>query len=263
MRRPVWVIVGAVVVVLATAAVSGALPDPDAVDFSTILAAPSSGHVLGTDQLGRDVAARLVAGGRLTLGISVLTVLVTGFVGIALGLLTGYRAAAASRLLLRVVDVMAALPSVLFGLVAAAVLGPGLPSLLLAVWVVGWTPFARQAYQLTIREMAREYIEGAVSIGAGRTRVLVQHVFRNIAPPLVAHGCVRFAGTMLTVSGLSFLGLGVQPPTPEWGAMVAEGREYLFVAPHVVVVPSVAVVLVAAAASVVGRRLERHAARAE
>ncbi|MET0190646.1 MAG: ABC transporter permease [Pseudonocardia sediminis] len=229
--------------------------DPDAPDFAAILAGPSPAHPLGTDQLGRDLLLRLLAGAQLTLGISVLTVLVTGAVGIAAGMVAGYRGGPGARVLLRAVDVLAALPAVLFGLLAAAVLGPGIGSLLVAVWLVGWTPFARQAYQLTVVERGRDYVEGAVALGAGPVRVLTRHVARNLAPPLLAHACVRFAATLLTVSGLSFLGLGVAPPTAEWGAMVAEGREYLFVAPHVVLVPSVAVVAVAVLVTVAGRRI--------
>lgn len=233
------------------------LPDPVATDFASILAPPSVAHLLGTDHLGRDVAARLFAGGRLTLAIAAGSVAVTGVVGIALGMAAGYRGGAVGRVVLRLVDLLAALPTVLFGLLAAVVQGPGLWSLLGAVWVVGWTPFARQAYQLMVREMGRDYVQGAVAVGAGPTRVVGRHVAPNIAPPLRAHACIRFAGTLLTVSGLSFLGLGVQPPTPEWGAMVAEGRGYLFTAPHVVLAPSLAVVVVSGLAAFAGRRLDR------
>ncbi|SDE84001.1 ABC transporter permease [Pseudonocardia oroxyli] len=231
------------------------LPHPDVPDFAAILAPPSAAHPLGTDQLGRDVAARMVAGARLTLGLSVAAVLLTGLFGVAVGLLAGASKGPFGAVLVRTADLLAALPTVLFGLLAAVVLGPGVPALLVAVCAVGWTPFARQAHLLTVRETGREYVEGVVALGATRARVLAVHVSRNIAPPLVAHACLRFASTLLTVSGLSFLGLGVQPPTAEWGAMVAEGREYLFAAPHVVLVPSVAVVLTAAAATVLGRRL--------
>lgn len=161
------------------------------------------------------------------------------------------------RAVMRVVDVLAAIPVVLFGLLAAVALGPGVGSLLVAVTVIAWTPFARQAYLLALAERQREYVTAAVALGAGPGRVLTRHVARNLVPPLAAHACVRFASTLLTVSGLSVLGLGVQPPTAEWGAMVAEGREYLFGAPQVVLVPSLAVVLTAGTALWWGRRWER------
>ncbi|MCE3554124.1 ABC transporter permease [Pseudonocardia sp. RS11V-5] len=246
---------GAGILLLLVVVLPMLLPDPVATDFAAILRPPSAAHPSGTDQLGRDVAARLLVGARLTLGLSAVTVLVTGVVGTAVGLASGYAGGPVGRAVLRLTDLLAALPTVLFGLLAAVVLGPGTVALLIAVTLVGWTPFARQAHQLTVRELGQGYVEGAGALGAARARVLGGHVLRNIARPLVAHACVRFAGTLLTVSGLSFLGLGIQPPSPEWGAMVAEGREFLFAAPHVVLAPSVAVVLVAALALLAGRAL--------
>ncbi|MFP5019561.1 ABC transporter permease [Pseudonocardia phyllosphaerae] len=233
------------------------LPDPDAVDFGALLAGPSAAHPLGTDQLGRDLLARLVDGGRLTIGLSAVTVLLTGLFGVLVGLVAA-AAGAAGRVVMRFVDVLAALPVVLFGLLTAVALGPGVLSLVLAVGLIGWTPFARQAYALAVTESVRDYVGAAVALGAGPVRVLALHVGRNVVPPLLAHAAVRFAGTLLTVSGLSFLGLGVQPPTPEWGAMVAEGREYLFAAPRVVLVPSIAVVLTAGAVLWWGRRADQR-----
>lgn len=256
-RGPV-VVAGLVGFVLLVA--PAVLPAPDEVDFGALLAGPSLAHPLGTDQLGRDLLSRLVAGGRLTIGISVLTVLVTGVVGVAVGLAAA-ATGALGRAAMRLVDVLAALPVVLFGLLAAVALGPGAGSLMIAIGLIGWTPFARQTFLLALVESGREYVGAAVALGAGPARVLVGHVGRNVVPPLLAHACVRFAGTLLTVSGLSFLGLGVQPPTAEWGAMVAEGREYLFAAPQVVLVPSVAVVLTAGTVLWWGRRWDRVGAR--
>ncbi|WP_060711013.1 ABC transporter permease [Pseudonocardia sp. HH130629-09] len=233
-----------------------ALPDPARADFGALLAGPSAAHPLGTDQLGRDMLARLLAGGRLTIGLSLVTVVVTGVVGVAVGMLAAVTGVL-GRAVMRVVDALASVPVVLVGLLSAVTFGPGVGSLVLAIGLIGWTPFARQAHLLTVAESGREYVAAADGLGAGPVRVLTRHVVRNVAPPLLAHTCVRFAGTLLTVSGLSFLGLGVQPPTAEWGSMVAEGREYLFTAPHVVLVPSIAVVLTAGAVLWWGRRWDR------
>jgi peptide/nickel transport system permease protein len=227
------------------------LPDPIATDFGAILAGPSPAHLLGTDQLGRDVLARLLVGARLTLGLTAGTLLVTAALGTALGMVAGYRS---WRVVVRLADALAALPPVLLGLLTAAVLGPGTASVAVAVCAVGWTPFARQTFHLTVREAARDYVTAARTLGAGPARVLARHIAPNIAAPLVAHLSTRFAGTLLTVSGLSFLGLGVQPPAPEWGTMVADGRAYLVSAPHLVLAPAVAVVLTATLATVLGRR---------
>jgi peptide/nickel transport system permease protein len=143
-------------------------------------------------------------------------------------------------------------------LVVAAVREPGTGTLLLAVLLTGWTPFARLAHHLTLRERGREYVEGAVAIGAGPIRIAVRHVLPNALRPLVAHACLRFANVLLSIAGLSFLGLGVQPPTPEWGVMLAEGRQFMFLAPQLVLLPATAIVGVATCVTVLGRRLEQR-----
>jgi peptide/nickel transport system permease protein len=258
-RRRSAAVVGCLVVVLLVP-VPLLLADPARADFAGLLAGPSAAHPLGTDQLGRDLLSRALHGGRLTVGLSLLAVIATGAFGVAVGA-TAAVTGASGRLVMRLVDVLAAIPVVLFGLIAAVALGPGTASLLVAVTAIAWTPFARQAHLLVLAEREREYVTAAVALGAGPVRVLLRHVGRNLVPPLAAHACVRFASTLLTISGLSFLGLGVQPPTAEWGAMVAEGREYLFTAPQVVLVPSAAVVLTAGAALWWGRRFDRAGAR--
>ena len=219
-------------------------------------AGPSLAHPLGTDNLGRDVLARLVAGTRLSVWFTLLAVLICAVVGTLLGLLAGYAGGAVGQLLQRVLDVLVAVPTVIVGLVVAAVREPGPATLLIAVLLTGWTPFARLAYQLTLRERAREYVEGAVALGAGPGRITLVHILPNAVRPLTAHACLRFANVLLSLAGLSFLGLGAQPPTPEWGAMLAEGRQYLFAAPQLVLLPAVAVVGVALLVNVLGRRLE-------
>ena len=219
-------------------------------------AGPSLAHPLGTDNLGRDVLARLVAGTRLSVWFTLLAVLICAVVGTLLGLLAGYAGGAVGQLLQRVLDVLVAVPTVIVGLVVAAVREPGPATLLIAVLLTGWTPFARLAYQLTVRERAREYVEGAVALGAGPGRITLVHILPNAVRPLTAHACLRFANVLLSLAGLSFLGLGAQPPTPEWGAMLAEGRQYLFAAPQLVLLPAVAVVGVALLVTVLGRQLE-------
>ncbi|MDR7276547.1 ABC transporter permease [Catenuloplanes atrovinosus] len=245
-----WLLAAGAVFLLAPLA----LPDPVATDFTAILAGPSWAHPLGTDQLGRDVLSRLVSGGRLTLGLTAAGVLFPAVAGTLAGLVAGYLGRGGVA---RLADLCASLPTVLIGLLAAVVLGPGLPSVLVAVCAVGWTPFARQAYQLTVREAGLNYVDAARALGAGPLRIAGRHIAPNIRSPLVAHLCLRFAGTLLSVSGLSFLGLGVQPPTPEWGAMVSDGRAHLFGAPHLVLAPAIAVVLTASLATAAGRRLGR------
>ncbi|QYN35672.1 ABC transporter permease [Pseudonocardia sp. DSM 110487] len=253
MKR-VWV-----VLVVAGAAIAWLLPlDPVATDLTDRFAAPSFAHPLGTDHLGRDVFARLADGAWISVGLTAIALAVCAVLGTAAGLLSGYGGGVAAGFVQRGVDVLAAIPTIIVGLVIAAVREPGTATLLLAVLVTGWSPFARLAHHLTLRERAREYVEGAVAIGAGPVRIAVRHVLPNALRPLVAHACMRFANVLLSIAGLSFLGLGVQPPTPEWGVMLAEGRQFMFLAPQLVLVPAAAIVVAATCVTVLGRRLERR-----
>jgi peptide/nickel transport system permease protein len=253
MKR-VWV-----VLVVAGAAIAWLLPlDPVATDLTDRFAGPSFVHPLGTDHLGRDVFARLADGASISVGLTAVALAVCAVLGTAAGLLSGYGGGVAAGFVQRGVDVLAAIPTIIVGLVIAAVREPGTATLLLAVLVTGWSPFARLAHHLTLRERAREYVEGAVAIGAGPVRIAVRHVLPNALRPLVAHACMRFANVLLSIAGLSFLGLGVQPPTPEWGVMLAEGRQFMFLAPQLVLVPAAAIVVAATCVTVLGRRLERH-----
>ncbi|MEJ8279743.1 ABC transporter permease [Pseudonocardia spirodelae] len=232
--------------------------DPVANDLSHRFAGPSAAHPLGTDQLGRDLLARLAMGARVSVGFTLVALALCAAIGTATGLLAGWAGRAVGQLFQRVVDVLVAIPAVLIGLVVVAASGgaPGTWSLLVAIVVAGWTPFARLTYQLVVRERAREYVEGAVAVGAGPLRIAVRHVLPNLARPLLSHLCLRFANVLLTVAGLSFLGLGPQPPTPEWGAMLADGRQFLFHAPQLVLLPAAAIVGTALLVSAFGRVLE-------
>ncbi|MCD2189833.1 ABC transporter permease [Actinomycetospora soli] len=221
----------------------------DATDVANRLDPPSGRHLLGTDQLGRDVLARVLGGIRWTVGLGFGAAVVSLVIGVGVGLLTGWldgtRARIVGTLVQSVVDLVVAVPTLLVGLVVAALLGPGLTPAVLALVVLGWAPFARLAHRLTVAARAEGWVLAARSLGAGPTWILRVHVLPAIAEPLRAAFTARFVGAMLTLAGLSFLGLGVQPPTPEWGAMLAEGRTAVFSAPWLVVAPAGALVLVA------------------
>ncbi len=247
---------GALVIVLV---VVGLLPfDAVGNDLANRFAPPSPTHPLGTDHLGRDVAARLAAGTRLSVGFTVVAVAVCAVIGTGLGMVAGFRGGIAAQALTRVVDVLVAVPSIVFALVLTAVLSPGTLTLLVAVVVTGWTPFARLALGLTVREAGTDYVRSATALGAGPGRIVFRHILPNAIRPLTAHAFLRFASTLLTIAGLSFLGLGPQPPTPEWGAMLDEARPYLFLRPGLVLAPAAAIVGVALVVTLVGRALERR-----
>ena len=259
LRRPLQT--GTVLLLLGVLVVVALLPlDPTSNDLSQRFAGPSLEHPLGTDQLGRDVLARLAVGARISVGFTLLVLAVCAVLGTTLGVLAAWSGRAAGQLFQRTIDVLVAIPPVLIGLVVVAASGgtPGLWTLLPAIVVTGWTPFARLTYQLVVRERSRDYVEGAVAIGAGPGRIAFRHVLPNLRGPLLAHLCLRFANLLLTVAGLSFLGLGPQPPTPEWGAMLADGRQFLFNAPQLVVLPAAAVVGTALLVTGLGRDLERR-----
>ena len=229
-------------------------------DLGRRFAGPSVGHLLGTDQLGRDLLARLAAGTRLSVGLTLVALLLCAAIGTTLGLFAGWVGGVFGQAFQRSIDVLVAIPAIVVGLVVVAAHEgpPGLDTLVLAIVLTGWTPFARLTYQLTLRERTREYVQGAVAIGAGPGRIMFGHLLPNLVRPLTAHGCLRFANVLLSLAGLSFLGLGAQPPAPEWGAMLADGRQYMFAAPQLVLLPAVAVVGSALLVTGLGRLLERR-----
>lgn len=258
-RRGATALLGATAVLGGLLIVAGLWPvDALGQDLTTRLAPPSWSHPLGTDQLGRDVLARLLGGIRWSIGVTAVALTGCAVLGVTLGLAAGYRRGWTAQLLLSGIDVLVSVPAVVFGLVLAAALRPGLPALVLAILLVGWTTFARLSYQLTVREVGKPYVEAAVAIGARSARIVWRHILPNIARPLIAHSCAQFANVLLAVAGLSFLGLGAPPPTPEWGAMLAEGRRYLYTAPWLVLAPGAAIVLVTAAVTVLGRALQQR-----
>ena len=244
---------------LAAVLLVAALLPLDAVgnDLANRFDPPTMAHPLGTDHLGRDVLARLAAGTRLSVGFTVVAVGLCASIGTALGLLAGYRGGFAAQALTRVVDVLVAVPSIVLALVLTTLLSPGTTTLLIAVVATGWTPFARLAQGLTVREAGTDHVRSATALGAGPARIVFRHVLPHAIRPLTAHAFLRFAATLLTIAGLSFLGLGPQPPTPEWGAMLDEARPYLFLRPGLVLAPAVAIVGVALVVTLAGRTLER------
>ena len=218
--------------------------NPSALDLLHRLAPPSRAHWLGTDELGRDILSRLIYGARLSLTVAVSVVALSFFLGLILGGLAGYYG--------RWIDVVIntflmnaflALPGILLAIAFVAFLGPGLLNLILALSIGGWVGYARlvRAQVLAVRE--REFVEAARALGAGDLRIFVRHIFPNILQPLIVQSAIGMAGAVLAAATLSFLGLGVPPPTSSWGQMLNDARPYLFDAPHLVVFPAIAVAL--------------------
>lgn len=223
-----------------------------AVDLPAILAAPGEAGVLGRDELGRDVLARVLAGAGTALWVSLLVVGLSAVAGTAIGLLAGYLGGWMDRLAGRVIDVFLAFPGILLAIALAAALGPGLGNLVLALSLMGWVGFARLARAQALSLRQREHVQAAVALGAGHGRVIARHLLPLTLAPLLVEASFGVAGVVIAEAGLSFLGLGVQPPAASWGSMIRDGVRYMLVAPHLVLAPGLALCLVVYAANRLG-----------
>jgi peptide/nickel transport system permease protein len=259
-RRRVTGVAGAVITVLFVALAAGApwiAPhDPTAQELSRRLAPPDAGHWLGRDEFGRDLLSRVVWGARLSLVIGAASVALAIAVGVPLGLVAGYAGGRVDGLLMRAVDVLLAFPGILLALAVVAVVGEGNPgTLILAIGVFAMPTFARLARASALALRDTEFVEAIRALGAGSARVLWLHILPNSLGPLIVQATLGIAGAILTASALSFLGVGVQPPTPEWGAMISDGRAFLRTAPQLVAWPGLALTVVTYALNALGDTL--------
>jgi peptide/nickel transport system permease protein len=245
-------VIVAVVVVAALAAPLLAPQDPNAQDVAQRLQGPGSAHLLGTDNLGRDVLSRLLYGAR----VSLLTTLAVGsgilLLGMLVGTLAGMAGGFVDGLLMRIVDVLLAFPSLLLALAVAGTLGPGLLHLALAVMAVWWVDYARLVRGLVLVVKQQPFVEAARALGVGPLRIAARHVVPNIASPVVVLATLQTARLLLGFATLSFLGLGVAPPTAEWGAMLSEGKDFLSEAPELMLWPGLAITITALGLNLLG-----------
>jgi peptide/nickel transport system permease protein len=217
--------------------------DPIELDTPHRLEPPTSVHLLGTDPFGRDIVARLLFGSRTTLLVAVSAVAVALFAGGALGLLAGFVGGRVERLAVMLIDVLLSFPLLLLAILVAYILGPGVMNLALAVGVAQVPTFARLARALTLSMRERDFVTAANAVGASSSRIMLRHVLPNIAAPLGVQATSTLALAILSATSLNFLGLGVQPPTPDWGAMVAESKRYIFDRPELSLYPGAAILL--------------------
>jgi peptide/nickel transport system permease protein len=229
--------------------------DPAAQVLTARLRPPSPEHLLGTDHLGRDVLSRLLHGGRFSVSIAAIAVVITGVSGTILGALSARLGGMFDEILMRTVDALLAFPEVLLALFLVFALGPGYGTLILALAITGWTPFARLTRAVTLEINTKDYIEAAEALGCSRAFIIFRHVLPNAIGPVLAQGFLRFGHQLITVGGLSYLGLGVQPPNSDWGAMLAEAQLYMVRAPWLVVLPGFAIFLTALSVTLAGHGL--------
>ena len=204
---------------------------------------PSSQNLLGLDDLGRDILSRVIFGARKSLQVGVMSVTMAIVVGTWIGATSGYLGGWVDNLVMRMMDIMLAFPALLLAIAIVTILGPGLLNMLYAIGIVSIPVYARIARASVLSVKMQDYVLAARSLGASPVRILVRHVMPNCLTPLIVQGTLGIGTAILDAAGLSFLGLGAQPPTPEWGAMLGQGRYAMFTAPHIVLFPGLAIVL--------------------
>jgi peptide/nickel transport system permease protein len=235
-----------IVLVTVLAAIAGPALSPydsTAQELARRLEAPSLAHPFGLDELGRDILARLLDGARISLMVGLAVVSVSSTVGMLFGSIAGYFGGRVDDLISRVIDVLMAVPGILLAIALVAVLGPSLTNVVLALSVIGWVGYARLVRGQALRARELEFVQAARACGASSPRIVLRHILPTALPAVVVQATLGMAGAIIAEASLSFLGLGVQPPTPSWGTMLDAGRAHLFDAPHLTVFPGLAIAL--------------------
>lgn len=245
------------IVVLAAAVLGPVLAphDPTAIDPLQATMPPSGAHPFGTDNLGRDVLSRVLAGARVSLSLAVAAGLGAMLIGLVVGAASGYAGGWVDSVVMRVVDLLLAFPALILALALAGTLGEGYTSLLVAMIATLWARYARLIRGAVLAERSRAYVEASRGLGAGAARLVSRHILPNVVWPFVVLLSLETSRLVLLVAALDYLGVGVQPPTPEWGTMVADGRLYLFSAPWMILFPGVAIAVTVAAFNLFGESL--------
>jgi peptide/nickel transport system permease protein len=249
----VGLLLAVLVVVVALAAPVLAPHNPITTDFAAGLKPPGTpGHPLGTDQLGRDLLSRVLYGARIALFIGFCTVLLTALVGGLLGLLAGFFEGWSGAVLMRIADVQLSFPFILLALTINAIVGLGLRNIIISLSAAGWVVYARVVRGEVLSVKQRDYVQAAAALGMSRARTLFAHVLPNVAPSIIVVASLQFSQFIVAEAAISFLGFGVQPPTPAWGSMLSESRDFLYVAWWLAAFPGVALALTALGINLVG-----------
>ena len=248
----------ALVAAVLAAVLAPVLPliDPDTVDTPNRLRPPGSpGHALGTDEFGRDLLARLVWGARVSLLAGVATAAASMLVGVVLGVVGGFYTGWVESIVMRLTDILMAFPYILLAIAIVGGLGPGLRNAMLAIAIVGFPIYTRLVRSIVLSLREREFVEAARALGAGDPVILGRHILPHLLSPVIVAFSLDVGFKILATAGLSFLGLGTQPPTADWGSMLATGRQFVILSPHVALLPGLAIFVVVLALNVVGDAL--------
>ncbi|GAA1707889.1 ABC transporter permease [Streptomyces yatensis] len=230
--------------------------DPARQDLTQRLAGPSAQHWLGTDQLGRDILSRLMYGGRFSVSIAAVTLLISAVAGTVIGAFSARRGGIVDEVVMRTTDLLIAIPDVVVALFLIAAFGTGYGMLIAALTIVGWTPFARLMRGLALEINSREYIEAAEALGCSKPFIIFRHVIPNALRPVLSLGFLRFGHKLITVGGLSYLGLGVQPPDSDWGAMLLDAQPYMERVPLLVLAPGATIFVTALSVTLIGHGMD-------
>jgi len=232
------------------------LADPDAVDTVQRLRPPfTPGHLLGTDEFGRDLLSRLVWGARVSLLAGAATAAAAMLIGVLLGVLSGYYAGWPETVIMRLTDILMAFPYILLAIAIVAGLGPGLRNAMIAIAIVGFPIYTRLVRGIVLSVRGREFVEAARALGSTDRLILVRHIVPQLLSPVIVAFSLDVGAKILATAGLSFLGLGTQPPTADWGSMLATGRQFVILSPHVVLLPGLAIFVIVLALNLVGDAL--------
>jgi peptide/nickel transport system permease protein len=249
----------AVFVIFAVFAPWIAPQDPAFIDLSSRLNLPSHAHFLGTDELGRDIASRIVYGARISMMVGSCVVLFSLALGLIIGSTAGYYGGAVDRFVnIVLMNAFLSFPGILLAIAFVAFRGPGIFNLVLALSLGGWVGYARLVRGQVLAAREREFVEAARALGASDLRIIVRHILPNIIQPVIVQAAIGMAGAILAEATMSFLGLGVPPPTASWGAMLNDGRAHLFDAPHLVIFPALAVMLAVLSFNFIGDALRDY-----
>ncbi len=254
MFRMPWFLFAFVVAILMVTAVVWK-GDPYTIALDNMLSPPSADYLLGTDELGRDLLTRLMSGATLSVYVGFCVLMLAGVIGTVVGVVSGWFGGWVDMLLMRVTDIFLSFPGVLIAICFAALTAPDVKNVIFALGLMGWVSFARLARVQTMAVKKQEYIQAARLSGVSGFVIVLFYVLPNIAAPLVVESVFTIAGAMLSEAGLSFLGIGVQPPEASLGAMLREGARYMLMAPHLVVVPGVTLMLLVFTLNLVGDKL--------
>lgn len=235
--------------------------DPTLVDIALKLKVPSAKYWLGTDNLGRCIASRLIWGSRYSLFYSMLVMVITLMIGIPIGLIAGYVGGRLDNIIMRIIDVFLSTPTFIVALAIAGTLGASGKNMVLAMSCVWWSGYARLIRSMTIQIKGQEFIQAEIAGGAFHREIIFKHIFMNILPSVVALSTIQVGSAILAIAGYSFIGIGVQPPTPEWGIMLSDSRNYLQTSPELMIYPGLAIVFTVLAFNLLGEGIKNGAAK--